>query len=83
MTSLVIDITGWIGGIALIVAYGLVSQKRIDPQSLSYHALNIFGALLLIVNTYYYGAYPSTAVSVVWVFVGIYYIFKMQFQSNQ
>lgn len=83
MSSFLVDVLGWIGGIALILAYGLVSQKKIDPQSMSYHLLNIFGALLLIINTYFYGAYPSTAVSVVWVIVGIYYVVKIMRMDKQ
>jgi len=54
----------------------LVSKKRIAPESMVYHGLNIGGSLLLIVNTYFYGAFPSAAVNIIWVLIGLFYISK-------
>ncbi len=54
-----VDIVGWIGAIALLVAYALVSARRVKGDSTSYQSLNLVGSVLLIVNTVYYRAYPS------------------------
>lgn len=77
MNNLLIDIMGWAGSVLLIAAYWMVSKKRIDPESKIYHSLNISGSILLIVNSGYYGAFPSTAVNVIWVFIGLFYILKI------
>jgi hypothetical protein len=66
MNPLVVDAIGWIGAIALVVAYGLVSTRRVDGDAVLFQSLNLFGSALLIVNTAYYGAYPSAALNVVW-----------------
>lgn len=76
MENIIIDIVGWIGSILLIVAYWSVSKKRLEPDSSSYHSLNIIGSILLIINTCYYGAFPSAAVNIIWVFIGVFYITK-------
>ena len=76
MENLIVDIIGWVGSLALIFAYWSVSKKRISPQSFIYHSLNIVGSLLLIVNTWYYGAFPSAAVNIIWVIIGLIYINK-------
>ena len=76
MEKLIIDIIGWVGSLMLIMAYWSVSKKRIEPESFIYHGLNIGGSLLLIVNTCYYGAFPSAAVNIIWVFIGVFYITK-------
>jgi hypothetical protein len=76
MENLIVDILGWVGSLMLITAYWSVSKKRIEPDSYIYHSFNIVGSLLLIVNSFYYGAFPSTAVNVVWVFIGLFYIKK-------
>ena len=76
MENLLIDVMGWVGSILLIVAYWFVSKKRIKPESFTYHSLNILGSLLLIVNTVYYGAFPSAAVNIIWVVIGLFYIAK-------
>lgn len=72
--ELIIDIIGWSGSIALTVAYLMVSNKKIDPQSRIYQGLNIIASTCLIINTGYYGAYPATALNVVWVIVGLYFL---------
>lgn len=76
MKNTIIDIFGWIGSILLIVAYVQNSRNIITAQSSSYQFLNISGSILLVVNTLYYGAYPSGAVNIIWVFIGINYLIK-------
>jgi hypothetical protein len=71
-----IDIIGWIGGIEVLIAYWLISTKRVHESSLFYHLLNLTGAILLIINTISIGAYPSAFVNVVWVAVAGYSIVK-------
>ncbi len=77
-TQIIIDSIGWIGSLMLIAGYWLNSKGKIDAQSISYQLLNVIGSVLLIVNTIYYGAYPSSAVNIIWVFIGIFYITKIQ-----
>ena len=60
------DAIGWVGAIALLVAYALVSSKRLQGDSAAFQLLNIGGSLLLAANTIFYGSYPSTFVNLVW-----------------
>lgn len=71
-----IDLIGWIGGIEILIAYFLISNKKVNETSLSYHLLNLTGAILLIINTAYVGAYPSAFVNIVWVGVASFSIWK-------
>jgi hypothetical protein len=43
-----------------------VSGKYVGGTSVGYQLLNIVGAVLLIVNSSYYGAYPSAILNLVW-----------------
>ena len=70
--SLVINIIGWLGSIAVLVAYVLVSTNRVKGDSISYQMLNLFGSIFLMTNTFYFGAYPSTFVNLVWLFIAIF-----------
>lgn len=74
---LVIDIIGWIGSIMLIAAYFMNSMGKISAQSFWYQLLNVIGSILLVINTIYYGAYPSSAVNFIWVFIGAHYLIKI------
>lgn len=71
MTKLLVDAVGWLGAILLLLAYGLVSFRRMRPDSPAYQALNGFGSLGLIVNTFYYRAYPSAFVNLVWITIAL------------
>ncbi len=70
-TSLLIDVTGWIGAGCLLVAYGLVSAGRLQGRSVHYQLMNIGGAVLLSVNSGYYGAFPSVGLNAIWIAVGL------------
>ena len=67
-----IDLLGWGGAAAVLVAYGLVTAGRATGRSAFYQVLNAVGSALLMVNTYYYRAYPSTFVNVLWLGIAAY-----------
>jgi len=71
-----IAVCGWIGSAAVLIAYGLVSTNRVGPRSAIYHLLNLGGSVCLLVNSGYYGAYPSTFVNVVWSFIATFALFR-------
>jgi len=69
-----INILGWLGSLLLVLAYYQNSRNILSSQSLTYQLLNIGGSTSLIANTLFYGAYPSSAVNVLWVIIGIRYL---------
>jgi len=71
-----IDILGWLGAIAVLAAYLLVSSNKIDSKSVIFQLLNLTGAALLIVNTVALKAYPSAFVNVIWSSIAIYFLMK-------
>jgi len=77
MTQFLIDAIGWVGSVEVILAYGLISYHRVTAKSLMYQLLNLSGGFFLIINTYYYGAYPSAIVNVVWLIIASGAIWKM------
>jgi hypothetical protein len=69
-TKVIVDVAGWIGVVLLLLAYGLVSVRRLEGDSTSYQLLNLAGSALLIVNSYYNRAFPSVAVNLFWIGIG-------------
>jgi hypothetical protein len=65
--TLVINLIGWVGSAAVIIAYILVSTNRLRGDSIPYQILNLFGGIFLMTNTLYFGAYPSSFVNLIWV----------------
>jgi hypothetical protein len=70
--AVIVDGLGWLGAAAVLIAYGLVSAGRVRGRSLPYQLLNAVGSVLLMINTYYYRAYPSTFVNVLWLAIAVY-----------
>ncbi len=75
--EVLIDILGWIGAIALLVAYALISARRVEGDSTGYELLNLVGGVLLMLNTLYYGAYPSSFLNLFWIAVALYALRKV------
>jgi hypothetical protein len=70
--KLLITILGWIGSVLYLVAYALVSLKKVEGDSALYQGMNIIAGLLLVIYTIYLGAYATTALNVVWAAIGIF-----------
>ena len=71
-----INLFGWIGAAALLTAYWLVSTQKAPGDSRTYQGMNLLGAVLVLVNSLYYGAYPSVGVNAVWIAIGAYTLAK-------
>lgn len=78
-----VDIVGWAGAVLVLAAYGLVSTKRLDGDSVAYQALNVAGAAGMLINTYVRGALPSAALNVIWIGVGLYVLARVFLRKRQ
>ncbi|MDO5080721.1 CBU_0592 family membrane protein [Buchananella hordeovulneris] len=72
--TVIISWLGWVGAALTMGAYFLVSSKRIAPDSLRYHALNISGALMLAAACTISGAWPSFVANTVFMLIGIHLV---------
>jgi phosphoglycerol transferase MdoB-like AlkP superfamily enzyme len=78
----IVDIVGWIAAVELITAYALISYKKVDADSALFQWLNLTGSIFLIVNTYYYHAYPSTIVNVFWLFIAFFALIRIMRKTD-
>jgi len=69
--NILIDIIGWIGAATLVIAYGLVSTRKTEGDSIFYQSLNLVGSGLLMTNSFFYEAYPSSGVNIVWIAIAV------------
>jgi len=68
------DAIGWVGAAALLVAYAMVSSRKLEGHLTAYQLLNIVGSLLLAANTIFYRAYPSSFVNLIWMGIAVFSI---------
>jgi hypothetical protein len=69
--NLLYDALGWVGAVALLGAYALVSRGRVAGDGATFQVLNLVGAVGLLVNGVYHHAWPSAALNAVWLLVGV------------
>jgi hypothetical protein len=67
-----IDTLGWIGTVLYLIAYLLVSIKKVEGDSVRYQAMNIIAGILLVINTMYWRAYPSLGLNAAWIGIGLF-----------
>ena len=68
--NLLNDVLGWVGAVALLGAYALVSRGRVAGDGATFQVLNLVGAVGLLVNGVHHHAWPSAALNAVWLLVG-------------
>lgn len=62
---------GWAGAVSVLLAYLLLIRRRVSAFGLRYLSLNFLGSACLAVSTSAAGAWPSAAVNVIWLVIGI------------
>jgi hypothetical protein len=70
LTVVLVNVIGWLGMALLISAYALVTASRIHATGQAFQVMNLFGGGFLMVNSAWYGAWPSAALNLVWVCIG-------------
>lgn len=69
--SVAVTVLGWTAAVALLIGYRLVTLGRVSGASVTYLLLNLFGSIGLGVSTAVAHAWPSAAVNMVWLALGI------------
>ena len=62
---------GWAGATSVLLAYVLLLRGSISANGLRYLSLNLLGSASLAVSTSAAHAWPSAAVNVIWLAIGI------------
>ncbi len=60
---------GWLGAVALLLAFGLGAASVVQSSSVAYLALNLFGALGLAHASLSRRAYSPALLNVVWALI--------------
>ena len=75
--KLLIDVLGWSGSGFLILAYGLTLVENNKYINYSKY-LNLFGALLIAINCYYYNALPSFVSNLIWSVMATFTLYRVK-----
>lgn len=65
------DLAGWIGMVLLITAYSMISFKKVKSKSKTFHLLNLFGAIGILINAIYNKLFPVILLNFFWMMISI------------
>ncbi len=74
--ELLINIIGWVGTFIIVLMYLLSSNDKIEPESITYQAFNLLGAIFVGVNVFTQKAWPALGLQIVWGIISIIMIAK-------
>ncbi|MEY2457037.1 MAG: hypothetical protein QOK06_2131 [Acidimicrobiaceae bacterium] len=66
-----IEALGWTGSALVLFAYVRASRGDWPASGSEFAALNVTGAMMLSLNAWHHGAFPSVALNVVWTVIGV------------
>ncbi|MGB9708271.1 MAG: CBU_0592 family membrane protein [Candidatus Pacearchaeota archaeon] len=69
-----ISVLGWAGMAVILIAYLLVTTRQISPNSRVYQALNLIGAIGVLINSMVNDAWPSAVLFIVWGCLALIYL---------
>ena len=72
-----INLLGYLGTLAVLLAYFLVSSKRRTAQTWAFQGLNIFGSITLGILSVTYHVWPSVALNAAWLVIAVYGVYKI------
>ena len=74
--KILIEIIGWAAAVMMLSAYVLLTTGRLRSLSPTDQRLNVFSGAGFIVNSGWNGAYPSAALNLIWMAIGLYGLFR-------
>lgn len=80
--KLIVDIVGWLGAALILGAYRLLSAGRLHGRSAVYQWMNVVGSIGFVINSGWNGAYPSAALNVVWMGIGLWVLMQRRMSGQ-
>ena len=77
MTTLLIEIIGWLAAAIILASYILLSLGRLEARGYVYQWMNVVGAGGFVLNSGYNGAMPSAGLNVVWALMGVFTLWSV------
>ena len=75
--NIVIEIVGWYGAIAILLAYVLINFHVLETDSPAYILLNLTGSLGILINTYSKKSYPPAALNLIWMLIAAFGLIRL------
>ena len=83
IAEIAVEIAGWIGAGLILLGYLLVTTGRLTGQSRLFQWMNLVGAAGFVINGWWHGAIPSTALNVIWMGIALVALIRLSVRAQR
>lgn len=73
----IFNIIGIIGVVQILLGYFLITRGTLTGENMSYHLLNLVGAIMLLISLMWAWNLPSVIIEFCWMAISLYGIIKI------
>lgn len=81
--NVLVEVLGWVGAFSLLAAYFLAARGIYPADTWQSLVLNVEGAVFLSLVAAVHGVWPSVALNVIWIGIGVVALWKYFRTKNQ
>ncbi len=71
-TNIWLEIFGWLGPVAILLGFILVSYEIIEPRSYTFQLLNLFGSIAIAAISLAKRAFQPAVMNIVFIFIAMF-----------
>ena len=83
IAEIAVEVAGWIGAGLILLGYLLVTTGRLTGQSRLFQWMNLVGAAGFVINGWWHGAIPSTALNVIWMGIALVALIRLSVRAQR
>ena len=81
--KILFEIIGFIGTAGILLAFYLLTNKKLTANCKKYYVLNIISSLLLMVSFIYSNAYSGITLQAIWIGISVYGIRRLNKEKQE
>lgn len=70
------NVIGIIGVVIVLIAYGLLQTRKIDPKAIPFSFLNLIGSVFITYSLLYYWNLASFIIEIAWILISSYGLYE-------
>lgn len=75
--NILFQIVGWVGTFLILLAYLLISLKKMSADSKLYQLMNLLGAIGVGINVFHQQAWPALGLQISWGIIALIALIRM------
>jgi len=72
------QILGWVGTFLFLLAYYLISNRKMEATGRTYQLMNLFGAICMGISVLYQRAWPAVGLEIIWALIAVMALCKIR-----